>query len=298
MKLKDLTGMRFGKLTVKSRAPDKILPSGYKTVMWNCDCDCGGSSVVSSKNLERKKYPTRSCGCGMYQIKNNLVGQRFGRLLVVEKVKGKTMKNGYEEQTYKCKCDCGKDVVLPYASLTTGNTKSCGCLFLENLIKRNTTHGMSDTKLYLVWKEMIARCTRETDKSYKYYGALGVSVCKEWSENFENFYNWAIEFGYKEGLEIDRIDYNGNYEPSNCRWVTRKVQMNNMRRNVIIDIDGISHTMAEWSDIFKISQDLFRNRLKAGWDVKSALTAPNNYRYKWKGVFKDGEELFSRVVRC
>lgn len=298
LKLRDLTGERFGKLTVKSRAPDKILPGGYKTVMWNCDCDCGNSSVVSSKNLLYAKYPTRSCGCGMNQIRNNLVGQRFGRLLVVEKVKGKTLKSGYEEQTYKCVCDCGNEVILPYSRLTTGNTSSCGCLAIEMLKDRSFKHGMSKTKIYDVWKEMRYRCSKETDKSYKYYGERGIKVCEEWDCSFETFYKWALKTGYKEGLEIDRIDTLGDYEPNNCRWVTRIQQMNNIRTNRILNINGFSKTMAEWSRLFEINADTFNDRLKAGWDVISALTAPKGYQYKRKGKYEDGEEFFSRVIRC
>lgn len=298
MKLRDLTGQVFGKLTVKSRAPDKVLPGGYKVVRWNCDCECGKTTIVSSKSLLYAKYPTRSCGCGMYQIKNNLVGKRFGRLLVVEKVKGKILKSGYEQQTYKCICDCGNETILPYSSLTTGNTSSCGCLFNELTSKRMTTHGMSKTKLYDVWLKMRHRCFNEKDQDYEYYGERGIKVCDEWNEKFESFYEWSNSNGYKEGLTIDRINVNGDYEPSNCRWVNREVQMNNTRANKILTIQGISHTMAEWSKMFGKDQETLRDRLLAGWDEITALTAPTNYRYRWKGKYEYGEKLFSDTVRC
>lgn len=298
MRIIDLTGEKFGKLTVINRAPDKVLPSGYKQVMWNCNCECGNTSVVSSKALKNAKYPTRSCGCNMNQIKNNLVGQRFGRLTVTEKVKGKILKSGYEQQTYKCVCDCGNEVTLPYSSLTTGNTTSCGCYFKEELIKRNTTHGKSKTKLYDVWREMRRRCSKEKDLSYQYYGARGISVCDEWDSNYENFYNWAIKSGYSEGLEIDRIDVDGDYSPSNCRWVTRKEQMNNISRNRYVTIRKNTKTLSQWGELFNINPQTLWSRLCNGWDSITALTAPIGYKFKKKGKYQDGEELFSNIIRC
>lgn len=293
-KLIDLTGEVFGKLTVISRAQDKILPSGYKQVMWNCSCECGNTSVVSGKNL--KGGSVRSCGCGMRQVKNNLVGKRFERLKVIEKVKGKILKSGFEQQTYKCICDCGNETIVSYSALMTGNTKSCGCLFKEDLIDRNTTHGMSSTKLYDVWKGMFQRCYNKYNKSYRYYGGKGIRICDEWKNDFQVFYEWAQLSGYKEGLEIDRIDGKGNYEPGNCKWSTRTEQMNNVSDNKIWEVNGVSHTQAEWSKLFDIDQDLVSGRLNAGWDLISALTAPKNYRYSKHGEYKDGKELFSRII--
>lgn len=296
-KLIDLTGQRFGKLTVLNRAEDKVLPSGYKTVMWNCICDCGNTSVVSGKNLNHKYTPTRSCGCGMHQIRNNLVGQKFGRLMVVEKVKGKMLKSGYEQQTYRCVCDCGNETILPYSALMTGNTTSCGCYAKELSGKIHRTHGKSHTKLYDVWKEMRYRCSKPTDISYKYYGLKGIKVCDEWDNDYQSFYDWAVNNGYKEGLEIDRIDTYGDYCPTNCRWTNRKEQMNNTTFNKSITINNITLTISEWSSLFNISYDLFWDRLKAGWDAVSALTAPVHYQYNMKGKFNDGEELFRAVIQ-
>lgn len=294
----DLTGQVFGKLTVMSRAPDRILPSGYKTVMWNCHCLCGNDTIVSGKNLKHNKYPTRSCGCAMHEIRNDLTGKRFGRLLVVERTEGKLLKSGYKQQMYKCLCDCENTIVVTYISLVTGNTTSCGCYAKELLRKKNTTHGMSGTKLYDVWKEMRRRCSKENDGSYFYYGARGIKVCDEWESDFQSFYNWAIKNGYREGLEIDRINNNDNYEPSNCRWVTRRKQMNNCSINIVIPIKGYCKTIAEWASLFDIHPETLRNRFGRGWDEITALTAPKNYKYYKKGKYIDGEKLFSDIIRC
>lgn len=295
-KLIDLTGRRYGKLVVLSRADDKILPSGYKTVMWNCICDCGNTTVVSGKNLNKKITPTRSCGCGMNQIRNNLVGQKFGRLTVIEKVKGKILKSGYEQQTYKCICDCGNETVVSYSALMSGNTTSCGCYFKEALIKRNTTHGKSHTKLYDVWKEMRYRCLKPSDKSYKYYGQKGIKICEEWDNDYQKFYDWAIESGYEDGLEIDRIDSDGDYCPENCRWFTRKQQMNNVSNNRIITINGVSKTLSQWCEFLGANYKLAGERILRGWDSVSALTAPKNYEYKKRGRFNGRKELFREIV--
>lgn len=118
----------------------------------------------------------------------------------------------------------------------------------------------SQRRLYKIWERMKSRCNNPNARSYKYYGGRGINVCKEW-ENFVPFAKWAEANGYSDDLTIDRIDVNGDYEPSNCRWVTMKVQQNNKRNNVHIVIDGVDHTASEWSDISGVSASkiLYRN---------------------------------------
>ena len=144
---------------------------------------------------------------------------------------------------------------------------------------------------------MRYRCSKPTDISYKYYGLKGIKVCDEWDNDYQSFYDWAVNNGYKEGLEIDRIDTYGDYCPTNCRWTTRKEQMNNTTFNRSITINNITLTISEWSSLFNISYDLFWDRLKAGWDAVSALTAPVYYQYNMKGKFNDGEELFRAAIQ-
>jgi hypothetical protein len=119
---------------------------------------------------------------------------------------------------------------------------------------------------------MKDRCYRHKNNQYKDYGGRGISVCDEWLNNFQAFYDWAMSHGYKEELTIDRIDNNGNYEPSNCRWATRKEQNNNTRRNRRVEFNNESHTVKEWCDMLGITQSVFYHRLARGWTVEEALT--------------------------
>jgi hypothetical protein len=162
----------------------------------------------------------------------DLTGHKYGRLAVLRKT-GKQKKGIYY---WFCRCDCGNNTVVKSGNLRSGVVKSCGCLPLEMHIKRLTTHGLSigpdgkHPKLYRVWTQMRQRLTNPNDHNFKYYGARGIKRCSEW-DDYEVFHKWAMENGYEEGLSIDRIDPDGDYEPSNCRWVTQLVQQNNRRNS-------------------------------------------------------------------
>ena len=211
-------------------------PSGNQTRLWECLCDCGNITYASSNHL--KSGHTKSCGClrneGGKEVRD-LTGQRFGRLVAI-KENGRT-KQG--QAMWLCQCDCGNTKTIASASLTGGLTVSCGCYGREKTIKRNLKHGNAyrhnKTRLYEVWCAMIKRCENPNDNGYKYYGGRGISVANEWHD-YSNFKEWAEKSGYDENAKrldctIDRIDVDGNYEPSNCRWTDWKVQMNNTRRN-------------------------------------------------------------------
>ena len=199
-----------------------------------------------------------------------VAGDSFGRLTIIKELE----KENYNRQ-FLCKCDCGNETQVDSSKLLSGNTKSCGCLKSELLTKNNKTHGMSGTKIYSVWESMKQRCLNKNDKSYSNYGDRGIKICKEWLE-FEPFYEWAIENGYREGLMIDRVDNDGNYEPDNCQWVKRKTQNNNRRNNRNITFEGKTKTMAQWSRDLEINYGTLKYRLNNDWSVKKALTTPVN----------------------
>lgn len=165
----------------------------------------------------------------------DITGKRFGRLVALECVG----KDKYGKALWLCKCDCGNEAVVAGSLLRRGTTQSCGCianeLRVKNFMGAHRTHGGSKSRLYYVWHNMRTRCERENNRGYKWYGALGVSVCDEW-QDFGNFQEWAMKSGYDPNAPrgectLDRIDPCGNYEPSNCRWVPMSVQRRNRRDN-------------------------------------------------------------------
>lgn len=165
----------------------------------------------------------------------DLTGQRFGRLTVIERAGS----NKWNQAKWRCKCDCGNEIVTLGNLLQRGGTRSCGCLAAElwavNHLNAHTTHGGTNSRLYCVWYDMKVRCENKNSRGYKWYGAKGVTICEEWHD-FAKFREWAMSTGYdldaKPGeCTLDRIDPFGNYEPSNCRWVSMSVQRRNRRDN-------------------------------------------------------------------
>lgn len=142
----------------------------------------------------------------------------------------------------------------------------------------NYKHGCKNTKLYVVWCDMKARCNRKTHKAYKYYGAKGVKLCAEW-DDFSAFKEWADMNGYKEGLSIDRINNSGNYEPGNCRWVTAKQQANNQETTTRLKVIDTEKTLHEWADFIGIKPATIHYRLRHGWDIEKALFTKVNGKH-------------------
>ena len=192
----------------------------------------------------------------------DLTGKRFNRLTVIKRVelKGKSTR-------WLCKCDCGNETIVTSEKLKSGHTKSCGC-YCHDLVRK---HGKYGTRIYKIWQSMKARCN---NTKTPYYGGRGITVCDEWLNDFKAFYDWAMANGYRDDLTIDRINNDGNYEPSNCRWITMKEQANNTRSNHNITFNGETHSLSEWSRILGIHSHTLSNRIYRGWSIKRAFTEP------------------------
>ena len=137
------------------------------------------------------------------------------------------------------------------------------------------THGMANSRLYDCWTDMKRRCYNQRNKRYDRYGGRGIQVCDEWVASFRSFYDWAMSHGYQDNLTLDRINVDGNYEPSNCRWVTRAEQNKNTSRNHYITINGVTKTMSDWAREYGVSPDLIKDRInKLHWAEEEAVTTP------------------------
>lgn len=196
--------------------------------------------------------------------------KKYGYLTALEFIKRENKKT-----YWKCKCDCGKEIIIPITYLTSGDTKSCGC-YRKKVAKNNakTIHNMSKSRLYRIWIEIKRRCYNIDRENYKYYGGRGIIVCDEWKKDFMSFYNWAIKNGYKDNLTIDRINNDGNYEPNNCRWATIKEQNNNMRTNHYIYYENKKYTMSQFAEKYNIPYYIVKNRIRHNWSIDKILNTP------------------------
>lgn len=201
----------------------------------------------------------------------DLTGQKFGYWTVIERATN----NNKGEARWLCRCECGALKVVLGSSLRRGLSTNCGCKRLEKFKKSNTKHGKRQHPLYVVWVDIKRRCLNKNDSAYVYYGGRSITICNEWIDNFENFYNWSIKNGYKKGLSIDRIDTNGNYEPKNCRWTNAKTQARNRRNNFNITYNGQTKCLSEWSEILGINRGTLKSRiLRSKWSIEKAFNTP------------------------
>lgn len=195
-------------------------------------------------------------------------GNRYGRLLVLER----TDNSPRGIAMWLCRCDCGQIVAARGDHLRSGATQSCGCYMRDKAKETSQKHDGTKTRLYRIWCNMKNRCYNAKVKSYADYGARGIVVCDEWLYSFEVFRDWSLANGYQDDLTLDRIDTNGNYEPSNCKWSTMLEQQSNRRNNTILPFNGQHKTISQWSRELGISEGTLRSRIDCGWSVERALT--------------------------
>ena len=193
----------------------------------------------------------------------DITGNNYGRLTVIEPAG----KEGTGAALWKCRCECGNEIITRGASLKSGHTKSCGC-YKSDI---HSTHRKKNTRLYEIWRGMKKRCGLDTLHNYDAYGGRGITICDEWKNDFMSFYTWAMENGYQEHLTLDRKDNNGNYEPSNCKWSTVEEQANNRRSNRLITANGETHTIAEWARITGLTRRKIIYRIEKGLSPEKAL---------------------------
>ncbi len=254
----DVTGKRFGRLTVISRASNG--KSG--SPVWNCLCDCGNMTRQQTSSL--KLGAAISCGCS--RIKD-LIGQRFGRLVVLRR--GPDAKCG--KLQWLCKCDCGKETVVLKKNLLRYDTVSCGCF-------RASQDGATGYPEFSNYYSMMSRCCNPDVAEYALYGGAGITVCEHWKSTFFNFY---ADMGPKPTPKhtIDRYpNQKGNYEPGNCRWATMKEQARNKTNNVNITFNGKTQCVSAWAEETGIAHGVIRQRLKNGWTIAEALDSSFKYR--------------------
>lgn len=210
----------------------------------------------------------------------NLIGQTFGRLTVV--ARANNTKGGQAQ--WKCICSCREhnEVIVSGIKLRRGDKRSCGCLRKEVVSKTHKVHGLGGTRLYDVWNSMKQRCYNSNCQDYADYGGRGIAVCAEWlgKNGFIHFYNWSMANGYDENAPkrqctVERIDTNGNYEPSNCKFATQNEQQNNRRDNHKITHNGKTQNITQWAKELQINKQTLWNRINRNhWSIKKALETP------------------------
>lgn len=213
-------------------------------------------------------------------IPSEWVGKKYGHLTIA----------GYSKKMFDCICDCGNSKRVKPTFLFSGHIKTCG---IECPYHNENSDGRSKDPVYYIWNQVKQRCYNPKTHGYYLYGGRGITICDEWLNDFWKFSKWAKESGYEPGLSIDRINGNGNYEPSNCRWATAKEQRENAsdpytymdrplrricRRAKTYDIFGEKLTMAQITEKYGISEPFIRYRLKIGMSIEDAITKPKYFK--------------------
>lgn len=244
-------------------------------------CDCGVPKVFPISDVNGNFI--KSCGCKK-KSEHILIGHKYGNLTIIKEVPKRKYKFNDTFKYHRCflvKCDCGVQLEVLLSVLKSGNTKSCGCIKKETTRRRFQTHGLTNHPLYKRWKSILSRCFNEKTPSFCNYGGRGISMCDEWKNDFISFYNWSISNGFKSELQLDRINNDGNYEPSNCRWVSAKINSWNRRSNIHIEYNGTLMTISELSEIYKIEYSKLYSRIVYyKMPIEKAIINKNYNRYE------------------
>lgn len=260
-----------------------------KSVQWVFKCICG--EIVISSPYRVISGHKKSCGCMRYKTPQQLnkkpanrpparvspedyIGRKNERLTVIgyrrPDIKGRSQ--------LECRCDCGKiTYIYPY-QFVSGDIKSCGCARFghSNCHKGNTsrrTHGLTTNRFYKKWNDMVRRCHNKNEPAYRFYGALGISVCEEWRYSPEAFIRWCEEtYPNDERTTIDRIDGSKGYSPDNCRWATKTEQVHNLKNNRFVTINGETRCVTDWCKTYKISPGSVYKRFHKGQSFEQAIS--------------------------
>lgn len=194
------------------------------------------------------------------------IGEKFGRALLL-RITGRPVAS---RAIGLIRCDCGTEKEVLCAALFSGATQSCGCLGEERRRAAAVTHGLTHSQIYNTWRGMKSRCRNPNSQGYHHYGGRGIKVCERWNNSFENFLE-DMGPSHIPDYEIERVDNDGDYEPGNCIWATRKIQNNNRRDNHILTYNGVSKTKSEWADELNINYGTLCFRVRAGWPIEEVL---------------------------
>lgn len=282
---------------------EKFREKGH-TKYW-CICPVCGERFSMKAETVGKAHQCKECNAKS-RI-NDISGQRFGRLVAIEHAGRVVNQNGFRTTLWRCKCDCGKESIVRYPLLVTGNTRSCGCLERENKermmkiaqqanrksVSKDFIGKLEDHPLYKIWKSMLMRCNNPHVKNYNNYGGRGIKVCDRWSGDlgFENFVNDMGERPTPEHT-LDRVDYNGDYEPSNCRWATHEAQCNNKRNNSYVVLNGEEITCAQLCKRYGFYYTYVTYQLRQGIDINFIIK--NQLRPKEERIGHAGRRAYSK----
>jgi hypothetical protein len=197
-----------------------------------------------------------------------MIGEKFGKLTIISKLDGfRTWKHENYGKVI-AKCDCGRVKAFNFHHVKRGKSQSCGC----TKGKSNATHNLTRHPLYNVWENIKKRCFHPNNPSYKYYGGRGIMMCDAWCKDFQVFYDWCMANGWEKGLQIDRKDNDGNYEPSNCRCVTHLANNRNKGNNVYVEMGNVRKSLAEWVEGTGVKYATVYSRLRKGIELSKALS--------------------------